>query len=203
MSQTSTAPPMIAQNWLNLTAERGLSAFDQRHLLKAQVQYTTGMGLGGGTLLSGWRGRFFKEWTVLTALSVGTGLQQTPIFLAAVPGTGVTGTIRPDPTGAPVYAASGGRFLNVAAYSAPITGRWGTAGRGSVTGPGQFGFDASLSRTFRFRTKLNLDVRADAINVLNHPVFTAWDTTVNSATFGSPVAVRPMRSMQVTGRLRF
>ena len=37
--------PTIAQNWLNLNAERGLSAFDQRHLLNAQLQYTTGMGM--------------------------------------------------------------------------------------------------------------------------------------------------------------
>jgi len=167
------------------------------------MQYTTGMGLGGGTLLSGWRGRLFKEWTVTTQLVAGTGFPQTPIFLAAVPGTGVTGTIRPDPTGAPLYAASGDRFLNVAAYNPPIAGRWGTARRGSITGPGQLGFDAAVSRTFRFRTKLNLDIRAEAVNVLNHPVFTAWDTTVNSATFGSPVSVGPMRSMQLTGRLRF
>ena len=47
----------IAQNWLDLSAERGLSTFDQRHLLTLQMQYTTGMGLGGGTLVNGWRGR--------------------------------------------------------------------------------------------------------------------------------------------------
>ena len=202
-TQTNLPPPMIAQNWLNLAAERGLSTFDQRHLLKAQMQYTTGMGFGGGTLLSGWRGRFFKEWTVVTQLSVGSGLPQTPIFLATVPGTGVTGSIRPDSTGVPLYAASGGRFLNIAAYSPPMAGQWGTARRGSITGPNQFSFDAAVSRTLRFRTKWNLDIRAEAVNILNHPVFTAWDTTVNSATFGSPVSVGPMRSMQLTGRVRF
>jgi hypothetical protein len=202
-TQTNLPPPMIAQNWLNLAAERGLTTFDQRHLLKAQMQYTTGMGLGGGTLLSGWRGRLFNEWTVVTQLSVGSGFPQTPIFLAAVPGTGVTGTIRPDLTGAPLYAASASRFLNLAAYSPPIAGQWGTARRDSITGPSQLGFDAAVSRTLRFRTKWNLDIRADALNVLNHPVFTAWDTTVNSATFGAPVSVGPMRSMQLTGRLRF
>ena len=37
----------IAQNWLDLRAERGLSTFDQRHLLNLQMQYTTGMGKGG------------------------------------------------------------------------------------------------------------------------------------------------------------
>ncbi|MDR5728378.1 MAG: TonB-dependent receptor, partial [Terriglobia bacterium] len=41
--------PTIAQNWLDLNAERGPSTFDQRHLLSVLAQYTTGMGLGGGT----------------------------------------------------------------------------------------------------------------------------------------------------------
>ena len=63
----------IAQNWLDLSAERGLSTFDQRHLLNVQMQYTTGMGFGGGTLLSGWRGALFKEWTVATQITAGSG----------------------------------------------------------------------------------------------------------------------------------
>ena len=95
----------IAQNWLDLRAERGPSTFDQRHLLSVQAQYTTGMGLGGKTLMSGWKGTLFKEWTVLTQITVGSGLPETPIYLAAVQGTGVTGSIRPDATGAAVYAA--------------------------------------------------------------------------------------------------
>src|SRR5207302_5796821 len=36
---------LIAQNWLDLTAERALSGFDQRHQVTAQAQYTSGMGL--------------------------------------------------------------------------------------------------------------------------------------------------------------
>ena len=140
---------MIAQNWLNLTAERGLSNFDQRHLLTAQIQYTTGMGLGGGALLSGWQGALFKEWTVMTQLTAGSGLPLTLIYLAAVAGTGVTGSIRPDYTGAPLYAAPAGLFLNPAAYTAPAPGQWGDAGRNSITGPGQLAVNLSLGRTFR------------------------------------------------------
>jgi hypothetical protein len=154
-------------------------------------------------LLGGWRGTLFKEWTILNQLSASTGFPQTPIFFAALPGTGFTGTIRPDPTGAPLYSASGGRFLNLAAYTAPAPGHWGTAGRGSITGPSQFSLDTGISRTFRLRKETNLDIRADATNVLNHPVFTSWNTSVNSSTFGLPVSVRATRSVQLTGRLRF
>jgi len=202
-SGTGAASPTIAQNWLDLGAERGLSTFDQRHLLNAQLQYTSGMGYGGKTLLSGPKGALFKEWTLLTQIIVGSGLPETPIYLAAVPGTGVTGSIRPDSTGAPLYTAPSGLYLNPAAYAAPLAGQWGNAGRDSIIGPEQFTLNASLGRTFRLNDRFNLDLRIDSMNFLNHPTFTSWDTTVNSTQFGLPTAANAMRSLQTTLRLRF
>ena len=205
LSETNSSPsaPTIAQNWLDLSAERGLSTFDQRHLVTMQLQYTTGMGLGGKTLLSDWKGALFKEWTFLTQITAGSGLPQTPIYLATVPGTGVTGSIRPDSTGAPLYAAPSGLFLNPAAYAAPMTGQWGNAGRDSIIGPDQFTLNASIGRTFRLEGRFNLDLRVDATNLLNHVTFVSWNTTVNSTQFGLPTSANPMRSMQATLRLRF
>ncbi|MGA7524582.1 MAG: carboxypeptidase-like regulatory domain-containing protein [Acidobacteriaceae bacterium] len=195
--------PMIAQNWLDPGAERGLSSFDQRHVLDAQLRYTTGMGLGGGTLLSGWRGPLLKEWSFLTKITAASGLPQTPVYLAAVPGTGITGTIRPDLTGAPIYAALHGYFLNSAAYIAPPPGTWGDARRDSIAGPSQFSLSASLGRTFRLHDRFNLNVRIDSTNLLNHVTYTAWDTTVTSPQFGLPSAANAMRSLQLTARLRY
>ncbi len=192
-----------AQNWLDLKAERSLSNFDQRHLLTLQMQYTTGMGLAGGSLLSGWRGALLKEWTFFTQISAGSGLPQTPIYLAAVQGTGVTGTIRPEYTGAPLYAPPAGFYLNPAAYTAPLPGQWGNAGRNSIIGPAQFALNISMGRTFRLSDRLNLDLRVDSTNALNHVTFTSWNTIVNNAQFGLPVAANAMRSMQTTLRLRF
>jgi hypothetical protein len=200
---TNQSPPTIAQNWLDLSAERGLSTFDQRHLLNALLQYTTGMGLGGEPLLRGWKGALFKEWTFLTHISVGSGLPQTPIYLAAVPGTGVTGSIRPDYTGAPLYAAPSGLSLNPGAYTMPLPGQWGNAGRNSIIGPAQFTLNASMGRTFRLNGRFNLDLRVDSTNLLNHVTFTRWETTVNSKQFGLPTTGIAMRSMQTTLRLRF
>jgi hypothetical protein len=199
----STPSASIAQNWLNLSAERALSSFDQRHFLNVQAQYTTGQGLEGGTLMSGWPGRLLKEWTILAQITAGSGMPETPVYLAAVPGTGFTGSIRPSLTGMPIYSSSVGLHLNAAAYSAPLAGQWGTAGRDSITGPSQFSFDSSLERTFRPSTKFNLIARVDATNVLNHAVFTGWITTINSAQFGLPVSANAMRSLQTTVRLRF
>jgi hypothetical protein len=202
-TQSASPTPVIAQNWLDLHAERSLSSFDQRHLLNLTAQYTSGEGLGGGTLLGGWRGRVLKEWTIVATSVIGSGLPETPIYLAAVPGTGSTGTIRPDPTGAPITLSQGRQHLNPAAFGAPLIGQWGTAGRNSITGPNQISLDSSVARTFRPSGRFFLDAKVAATNMLNHPVFTGWNTTVNSTQFGLPLAPNAMRSLETSLRLRF
>ena len=197
---------VIAQNWLDLSGERGLSTFDQRHLLAATVQYTTGMGIRGGALLDGWRGTLFKEWTFTAAVNAGSGLPLTPAVLGAVPGTGFTSVLRPEYTGAPLYAAPAGLFLNPASYVV-VPGQFGNAGRDSITGPDQFTLNASVSRTFRLTDRLNMDLRVDSTNALNHVVFQSWNTTIspvgNSPQFGLATGANAMRSVLTTIRLRF
>jgi hypothetical protein len=64
-----------------------------------------------------------------------------------------------------------------------------------------------LSRTFRVAKTYNLDIRGDATNLLNHPVYTNYNTTIDpslvSPIFGLPASTNPMRSLQITARLRF
>ncbi len=204
----SSGSASIAQNWRNLRGERGLSTFDQRQLVNLTAQYTSGEGLGGGTLMSGWHGRLLKEWTIQSTLSVGTGLPETPTYAIAVPGTGYTGIIRPSLTGASIYT-SGVTHLNAAAYTAPAAGQWGTAGRDSITGPNQFSLNSELSRTFRPHGKLFLDLTITGNNVLNHPTFSAWNAAwddaslANAELFGRPASANGMRSVDTELRLRF
>ena len=84
----------VAQNWLDLGAERGPSSFDERHVVTAQVQYTTGQGTAGGTLVDGVWGALFKDWTITSEFRRGSGLPFTPVWFAAVTGTGIVG-VRP------------------------------------------------------------------------------------------------------------
>jgi len=202
---SSTRNLMVAQNWLDLSAERGLSTFDQRHLVNSTIQYTTGMGMAGGTLLSGWRGTLFKGWMFTSTISAGTGLPLTPLYPLPEEGTGVFGALRPNYTGAPVYNAPPGLSLNPAAYSAPLPGQWGNAGRDSITGPSQFTLNASAGRTFRLTDRLSGDLRIDSTNTLNHVMFTSWNTTLGSTQFGlpNPGAANAMRSMTIGFIVRF
>ena len=192
---------VIAQNWLDLSGERGLSTFDQRHLLNFQGQYTTGVGMHGGTLLDGWRGTAFKEWTITTQIIAGTGFPLSPSYPLPIGGTGFTG-IRPNYTGAPLYDAPSGLFLNPAAYTAPV-GTWGNAGRDTITGPDQFSIGASAARTFRLRDRMNMDITLNSSNPINHPTYQSWVTNIISPQFGLPTGVNPMRTVQLTMRVRF
>jgi hypothetical protein len=203
LASASASGSSIAQDWRNPEAERGPSSFDRRHLLSAEVEYTTGVGVMGGGLLTGWRGRLVKGWVVAGQLTVGSGLPVTPVFLTSVPGTGVTGSIRASTLG-PAAPAPAGSFLNSAAYAAPAPGQWGTAGRNSGRGPASFSFDASVARSFGIQGgRSTLEWRLDAANVLNHVTFAHVDTLVGSPEFGRPDRAGQMRRLRMTLRWRF
>ncbi|MCX6626628.1 MAG: TonB-dependent receptor, partial [Candidatus Solibacter sp.] len=193
---------LIAQNWLDLSAERARSNFDQRHAAVFQTQFTTAGG-PGRFLSNGRAGALFREWTIATQLNLGSGLPLTPTSFSPVHGTGVTGSIRAHYTGADPYDAPSGRHLNPAAYTAPPPGQWGNAGRNTITGPAQFSLNASAGRTFRWGDHLNADLRVDATNALNHPVFPSWNTVITSAQFGLPNPAGQMRTLQTSLRVRF
>jgi len=198
----------IAQNWQDLSAQRALSTTDQRHVLNFTAQYTTGMGLGGKSLMSGWKGLAYKEWTIQTSINAATGTPLTPIYGgASVTGTGVSGPIRPNVSGSPYANLTPGFFLNSGAYSAP-SGAWGNAGRDSIKGPDQFSMNASMNRTFRLHgahDRYTLDAQLNATNILNHVVISGYNTTwiPGSATFGQPTNANGMRTVTVQFRLRF
>ena len=198
------ASTTLAQNWLDLTAERSLSSFNRTHTLNLNTQFSTGQGVRGGGLLPGWKGALLKDWTLSATMQVGSGLPLTPVVLDRVAtGTGITGTVRADLTGQPIYGAPAGFFLNPAAFAAPPAGQWGNAGRDIITGPDLFSLNGSAGRVFRIGERRSIDLRFDATNLLNHVNFSTWNTTVGSAQFGLPTTAGAMRSLQATLRLRF
>ena len=196
------AGSVFAQNWLDLDAEWGPSSFDQRHQVTASFQYTTGVGVAGGALVDGWRGALFKNWTLSGNMTTGSGLPLTPYYLAAVPGTGYTGAIRASLTGVSTNAPAG-YYLNPAAYTAPAAGEWGNAGRNSARGPKQFVVNAGITRTFPWGSRVNLDYRIDATNVLNSVTFSSVNTLIGNQQFGLPSAANEMRRIQTSLRMRW
>jgi hypothetical protein len=180
---------VIAQNWLDLGAERAPSSFDQRHLLTAQVEYA-------GT-------SFLRNWVFTSQLTVASGLPLTPVYLASIAGTGLTGALRASYTGAPIDDAPSGFYVNPAAFTAPALGEWGTAGRNSITGPAQFSFNTGITRTFLLSNRWSMDWRIDATNILNRVTYSSLNTVVGSPQFGLPNRANSMRKLLSSLRVRF
>ena len=63
------------------------------------------------------------------------------------------------------------QWINPAAFTANPVGTYGSVGRNALRGPGYFGFDLSVSRTFKIKERYSLQVRAEAFNILNHTNF--------------------------------
>ncbi len=57
-------------------------------------------------------------------------------------------------------------------------------GRNLFRGPWFNGFDAAIFKNFRVTERVNFQLRADAVNVLNHPNFDCIPTNVGSGSFG-------------------
>ena len=136
---------LIAQDWTNLNLDRGLSNFDARHTLNAQWQYSSGTGIRGGALMSGWQGRLLKDWTVTNRITLRSGSPLTATAggnRSVVSGTGVSGPVRANATGIPLLPATPGYGFNLLAFAAPA------AGHGVRRAQRDFRSDHLLARRF-------------------------------------------------------
>lgn len=191
----------IAQNWLDLSAERANSSLARRHSLGVQMQYSTGVGTRGGTLLKGWKGLLLKDWSLTSNFNVASGAFLTPTIVSRpLGGSAITGPLRADFTGAPIYLDG---LLNKDAFATPALGTYGDAGRNTVNGPSTFSLNGSAGRIFRVGERRNIDLRFDSQNVLNHVNFGSYNTVVGSTQFGILQSPSRMRSFNATLRFRF
>jgi hypothetical protein len=72
-------------------------------------------------------------------------------------------------------------------------GGFGNAGRNIITGPGLANFDLSLVKSTTVKENVNLQFRAEAFNVFNHPNFSQPNRTVTSGDFGRITTTRAAR----------
>ncbi len=61
------------------------------------------------------------------------------------------------------------QWFDPKAFVLPLQGTFGNVSRGALRGPGLFMLDSSLLKRVRISEGLNLQFRAEAFNVLNHP----------------------------------
>ena len=181
----------------NISAERALSPFDQRHTLRLNYNFQSPIA----NTRTGKVATLLRGWTIAGTLNATSGTPFTALVNGDTSGTGYTGNARAQATGLPVTTGSG--FFNPAAFIVPATGTFGDAGRDTIPGIPQFTLNASFFRSFRLDDKRRLEFRIDSTNPINHVNISSINTTVSSIQYGLPVNASPMRSMTFTMRLRF
>jgi hypothetical protein len=85
----------------------------------------------------------------------------------------------------------------------PTPGTNGNMAYGYLEGPGVFRFDLNILKRFRIRESLQLELRADAINVLNTPQWGDPDTNINSPDFGRITSAGGNRLIVLNARINF
>jgi hypothetical protein len=87
----------------------------------------------------------------------------------------------------------------------PTPGTIGTMAANSPTikGPGQFYMNGAIQKTIRIGETRTFSIRADAVNVLNRPVWGTPNTNFNGANFGRITSAGGNRTVTLEGRLDF
>ena len=198
----------VAQNWLDLAAERGLSSFDIRHSLTGNFVLTSPAGTGTSRIRPDtWEGRLLKDWTLSGSVTAHTGMPLTARILGnqatELAVTGGVGSLRAEATGLPVDASSG--YFNLAAFTLPPVGEYGDAGRNTIPGPSLFSMNFQFARAFQIgaETRRRIEFRLEANNVFNTVNITSLETVVNASNYGLPLAASSMRSLNAVVRFRF
>jgi len=196
----------VAQNWLNISAERGLSSFDVRHEFNGSFVWTSPAGSPNSRISAYSKtGLLLKDWQFSGSVTAQTGNPLTARVLgntAQLAQTGGVGSERASATGAPIDSGPG--FFNLNAFTTTPAGEYGNAGRNTIPGPGLVSLNVAVGRTFSFGdTRRRLEFRVEGNNVLNHVNYTSLYTVVNAVNYGLPSAAGSMRTLNAVVRFRF
>lgn len=196
-------------DYYNPRAMWGLSGNDIRHRLVLSTLYDLPVGRGRQFVPhAGWLDEIIGGWTIGTIAELHTG---TPLsVIDAVNNTfsfsdGVRPNLVADPNLSKGQRATA-EWFNTAAFVQNPSFTFGDAPRTFGSGPGTAQVDASLLKDFRLREQTNLQFRAEALNVLNHPNWANPVTAFGSPKFGQVLGLQSgnqSRIIQVALHLTF
>jgi hypothetical protein len=166
------------------------SDIDVRQAFSANAIYQLPFGPGKAFLQSGgFVGKLVGGWELSGIASASSGrpidilVDRSPTDLP----DGVTRNQRPDLVpGVSIYPAHQtiNNWFNPAAFAVPAPGTWGNLGRNVGRGPGYYEIDTALEKSTPITERLALKFRAEAFNVLNHPIYGDPASDISASSFG-------------------
>jgi trimeric autotransporter adhesin len=211
---------VVAQNPLDIAADRGLSSFDQRHKFTGNWIYDLPFGENRRFATTGALSHILNGWQYSGDFTITSGLYYTPRVLGNTVDItrGVSGSLRADVTGAPITIANPttAEWFNTAAFCSPSSTvgtstactnpngtTFGDAGRNVIEGPGQVVADMSFGKTIMIKESRALEFRFQAANVFNFISYSSINTIANSLQFGEVTSAAPTRRLTFIARFRF
>ncbi len=201
------------QDFDNLHAEKSLASFDIAHRLL--VNYVLNLPFGEGqpfARFGGVAGTLVSGWSVNGITTFQDGL---PLYITYVSNNLTTnlgaGQLRPNYVPGCQKKTSGSSFqkfqknnwFNAACFTYPGDFSFGNEPRVDPTlrSQGLVNFDFSLAKTTKVRDDMNLQFRAEAFDLFNHPYFNVPQTQMGGAHYDAISPTISSTSSPVTPRL--
>ena len=171
--------------------ERSLSTFDIPHVVQLSYSYDLPVGRGRPYLsnMPRWADLIIGGWKTNGIWRIADG---RPLAFNVADGNPIPtyGLQRPNIVGTPRRNQGSdfvdNYFVDNTVFLRPDDFTMGNAPRalGSVRSPWSFTTDLSVGKQFIVREEMNFEIRMEAQNALNHPVFQAPITSVDDPNFG-------------------
>jgi len=188
---------------------RGPAGYDRRHNFQGYTVYDLPFGKSGRWVKDGWAAKLLGGFQINGVMSITSGapfyvIQNTAANLNAGGSGQVPNQVLPISILGGIGTAAqrgtdGGAWFTNSVLNVTVGGvrctsgcawapeegtQFGSAGRNNLYGPGFFNIDMGIFRTISFTERFTLQLRAEALNALNHPNFGNPQANVNDANFG-------------------
>ena len=185
LATSSTNEPPSVLNPFDMRSAKGPASFNLKHQFNVNYSYQLPFGRGQrfGSGATGVADTLIGGWQLNGSVSAQSGFPFTPLLGSNASGTGDTQnpdvpSLNPAFSG-PVILGKVDQWFDPRAFVMPLAGTFGNVARGSFVGPKMTNFDMSLFKRFNITERYNLQFRAEAFNIFNHPNF----GTPNPVTF--------------------
>ena len=136
--------------------------------------------------------RWLNNKGVARAVAGGWELTGIPSYFSGAPyQLSFSQSVSGCPTGRPNYIGSSapftptiGEWFNRAAFAVPTGCTYGNEGYNSLFGPHMITWNAGLFRNLKVTERLTAQIRAEAFNLLNHPIWGKPNTNISTPTAG-------------------
>jgi hypothetical protein len=185
--------------------DKGRADFDVRHRVVNSFLWDIPLGRKSQgfrkVVLGGWQLNGIATMQTGTPFSVTAGVDRS---LAGI------NRDRADLNGSPVATYNDRsradritRYFDIAPFSLPALGTFGTAGRNILSGPGLINFDFGAFKGYAFNETRRIEFRWEVFNAMNRPNFNNPVGAFQNANFGRITTARDPRIMQAALKFYF